>query len=85
MPSWSAAGAVRGLLAGETGEMVTLLPLSDHGETGYSFVALEAVAEVERPIPAAWTRDGAIPVGDEFFSISGAADWRACALLCSFW
>jgi ATP-dependent phosphofructokinase / diphosphate-dependent phosphofructokinase len=58
---------VRGLLAGETGKMVTLLPLRDGGETGYSFVPLDAVAEVERPIPAAWTRDGAIPVGDEFF------------------
>ncbi len=60
-------GAVRGLLAGETGKMVALLPLRDAGETGYSFVPLDAVAEVERLIPAAWTRDSAIPVGDEFF------------------
>ncbi|MFZ0338504.1 MAG: diphosphate--fructose-6-phosphate 1-phosphotransferase [Terracidiphilus sp.] len=60
-------GAVRGLLAGETGKMVALLPLRDVGENGYSFVPLDAVAEVERPIPATWTRDGAIPVGDEFF------------------
>ncbi len=59
--------AVRGLLAGETGKMVALLPLCDAGETGNSFVPLDAVAEVERPIPAEWTRDGAIPVGDEFF------------------
>ena len=59
--------AVRGLLAGETGKMVALLPLGDAGETCTSFVPLDAVAEVERPIPAAWTRDGAIPVGDEFF------------------
>jgi 6-phosphofructokinase 1 len=59
--------AVRGLLAGETGKMVALLPLRDPGETGTSFVPLDEVAEVERPIPAAWTRDGAIPVGDEFF------------------
>jgi 6-phosphofructokinase 1 len=59
--------AVRGLLAGETGKMVALLPLRVPGETGTSFVPLDAVAEVERPIPAAWTRDGAIPVGDEFF------------------
>jgi 6-phosphofructokinase 1 len=59
--------AVRGLLAGETGKMVALLPLGDAGEAGTSFVPLDAVAEVERPIPAAWTRDGAIPVGDEFF------------------
>jgi 6-phosphofructokinase 1 len=59
--------AVRGLLAGETGKMVALLPLGDAGGTGTSFVPLDAVAEVERPIPAAWTRDGAIPVRDEFF------------------
>jgi len=59
--------AVRGLLAGETGKMVALLPLGDAGEAGTSLVPLEAVAEVERPIPAAWTRDGAIPVGNEFF------------------
>ena len=45
-------GAVRGLLAGETGKMVALLPLRDAGENGYSFVPLDAVAEVERPIPA---------------------------------
>jgi hypothetical protein len=59
--------AVRGLLAGETGKMVALLPLRDAGGTGTSFVPLDAVAEVERPIPVAWIRDGAIPVGDEFF------------------
>jgi ATP-dependent phosphofructokinase / diphosphate-dependent phosphofructokinase len=59
--------SVRGLLEGESGKMVALLPLDDAGGTGTSFVPLETVAEVERPIPAAWTRDGAIPVGDEFF------------------
>jgi hypothetical protein len=46
---------------------LALLPLRDAGKTGISFVPLHAVAEVEGPIPAAWTRDGAIPVGDEFF------------------
>jgi 6-phosphofructokinase 1 len=59
--------AVRGLLAGETGKMVILLPLREPGENGTSLVPLNEVAEVERPIPDAWTRDGAIPVGDEFF------------------
>lgn len=59
--------AVRGLLAGETGKMVSLLPLEDPGATGYAFVELSKVAEIERPIPASWTADGAIPVSDRFF------------------
>jgi ATP-dependent phosphofructokinase / diphosphate-dependent phosphofructokinase len=59
--------AVRGLLAGETENMVSLKPLSEPGETGYTFVPLSEVAQVERPIPAEWTHEGAIPVGDAFF------------------
>lgn len=59
--------AVRGLLAGETGKMVALLPLEDPGATGYAFVELSNVVEIERPIPASWTADGAIPVNDRFF------------------
>jgi 6-phosphofructokinase 1 len=59
--------AVRGLVAGEAEKMVSLLPLEDPGETGYAFVPLANVAEVERPIPAEWINDGAIPVSDRFF------------------
>lgn len=59
--------AVRGLLAGETQKMVSLIPLDEPSETGYEFVTLDKVAEVERPIPVAWTREGEIPVGERFF------------------
>ena len=58
--------AVRGLLAGESGKMVSLLPLSNPGKNEYDFVPLEEVAEIERPIPAEWIGDGAIPVLDAF-------------------
>ena len=59
--------AVRGLLAGETAKMVSLLPLDARTETGYEFVPLEEVAETERPIPPEWIGDGPIPVNDKFF------------------
>lgn len=59
--------AVRALLAGETEKMVALLPLDAPGKTGYTFVPLSEVAEIERPIPAAWTCDGPIPVTNAFF------------------
>jgi ATP-dependent phosphofructokinase / diphosphate-dependent phosphofructokinase len=63
--------AVRGLLAGETEKMVALLPLDAQRDTGYEYVALERVAEVERPIPAEWIGDGAIPVEESFFRYLG--------------
>jgi 6-phosphofructokinase len=59
--------AVRGLLAGETEKMVSLLPLDARSETGYEFVPLEKVAEKERPIPAEWISENAIPVKEGFF------------------
>lgn len=60
--------AVRSLLAGESDKMVSLLPLRDAmGASECSLVAIHEVAGVERPIPAAWIRDAAIPVTDEFF------------------
>jgi 6-phosphofructokinase 1 len=59
--------AVRGLLAGETEKMVSLLPLNAQSETSYAFVPLDEVAEAERPIPPEWIGDGAIPVKDNFF------------------
>ncbi|MGH9590974.1 MAG: diphosphate--fructose-6-phosphate 1-phosphotransferase [Terracidiphilus sp.] len=58
--------AVRGLLDGETDKMVALRPLSDPRECGYEYVPLQRVAEVEKPIPAEWTRDAAIPVTGAF-------------------
>lgn len=60
--------AVRGLLAGDTEKMVSLLPLGNSGGKGYTLVPLKKVAEVERPIPADWICDGAIPVGENFFA-----------------
>jgi 6-phosphofructokinase 1 len=63
--------AVRGLLAGETEKMVSLLPLKDCGNSGYELVALDRVAEVERPIPAEWIGEGAIPVKESFFEYLG--------------
>lgn len=59
--------AVRGLLAGETEKMVSLLPLANSEGRGYTYVPLKVVAEVERPIPANWICDGAIPVREPFF------------------
>lgn len=69
--------AVGGLRAGETEKMVALLPLAGAKQTGakqagdraagFSFVPLREVAEIERPIPAAWTAAGAIPVNAGFF------------------
>lgn len=59
--------AVRGLLAGETEKMVSLLPLNAPSETDCAFVPLEMVAEKARPIPREWIGDGAIPVKAKFF------------------
>ena len=60
--------AVRSLLAGETEKMVCLLPLRDAaGASECSLVPMREVAGVERPIPAPWISDGAIPVTDKFF------------------
>jgi 6-phosphofructokinase 1 len=58
---------VRALLAGQSGQMVSLLPLEAPGETGCALVPLAGVVHIERPIPAAWTADGAIPVKNRFF------------------
>lgn len=58
--------AVRGLLDGETEKMVSLLPL-DARDYGYEYVDLDRVAGVEKPIPAVWTSEAAIPVRDRFF------------------
>ena len=57
---------VRALLAGQSGQMVSLLPLSA-AAPGYTLVPLAQVAEIERLIPAAFTRDGPIPVNPSFF------------------
>lgn len=59
------AGA-QALAAGETEKMVSLLPLGN--EPGYQLVPFSEVADAERPLPAAWIHDAAIPVGDRFFS-----------------
>lgn len=58
---------VQGLLAGETGKMVSLLPLRGTSQPNYKLVALHDVAGIERPMPAEWLGDGAIPVNESFF------------------
>ncbi len=57
---------VLGLLTGESAKMVSLLPLQSKTETGYEFVPLNSVSQVERPIPADWICAGAISVKDSF-------------------
>jgi 6-phosphofructokinase 1 len=57
---------VRALAAGETEKMVSLLPLGTESE--YELVSLSKVADAERPLPAEWIHNAAIPVGDEFFN-----------------
>jgi 6-phosphofructokinase 1 len=54
------------MAAGETEKMVSLLPLGT--ESGYKLVPLSEVADVERPLPAEWIQDAAIPVGERFFN-----------------
>jgi len=57
---------VRAIAAGETEKMVSLLPIGT--ERGYELVPLSEVADAERPLPAEWILDAAIPVGDRFFN-----------------
>ena len=57
---------VRALAAGETEKMVSLLPIGT--ESGYELVPLSEVSDAERPLPAEWILDAAIPVGDRFFN-----------------
>lgn len=59
---------VRALVAGETEKMVALLPLGFAKESGYELVPFSKVADVERPFPAEWILDAAIPVGEQFFN-----------------
>jgi 6-phosphofructokinase 1 len=58
---------VRGLLAWETEKMISLLPLHTSDVSGYAFVPLSEVAGIERPVPATWIRENAIPVNEKFF------------------
>ncbi len=62
---------VTGLLAGESDKMVSLLPLENKRESGYEFVPLSSVSQVERPIPADWICGDAIPVKEGFFKYLG--------------
>ncbi|MGD0479397.1 MAG: diphosphate--fructose-6-phosphate 1-phosphotransferase [Terracidiphilus sp.] len=57
---------VRAMAAGETEKMVSLLPIGT--ESGYELVPLSEVADAERPVPAEWILDAAIPVGDRFIN-----------------
>jgi 6-phosphofructokinase 1 len=57
---------VRAMAAGETEKMVSLLPIGT--ENGHELVPLSEVADAERPLPAEWILDAAIPVGDKFFN-----------------
>ena len=57
---------VRGLVAGHSGEMVSLLPLKSAGQSEYEFVGLEKVAGVERYIPSEWLYDAPVPLKEPF-------------------
>ncbi len=58
---------VRALGRGETEKMVALLPLGSPGSIGHELVPFNQVANQERPFPAEWMRDAAIPIGEQFF------------------
>ncbi len=61
------AAGVRALLAGQTDQMVALLPLvNHHAETG--LVRISEVAGIERHIPTAWLTGGPLAVSDAFRS-----------------
>ena len=57
---------VRALLAGESDKMVSLVPLRANHGAGYGYVPLKAVAGIDRPLPAGWISESAIPVNDKF-------------------
>jgi ATP-dependent phosphofructokinase / diphosphate-dependent phosphofructokinase len=57
---------VRALARGETEKMVSLLPIASPGECGVELVPFAKVAETERPLPAEWISNAAIPVGEGF-------------------
>ena len=57
---------VRAMAAGESEKMVSLLPIENDSE--YELVPFSKVADAERPLPAEWILDAAIPVGDRFFN-----------------
>lgn len=59
--------AVQGLIRGETGKMVSLLPLGSASSEKTTLVPLAAVAGLDRPLPAEWRTDCAIPVTEGFF------------------
>lgn len=58
--------AVQALVAGESDQMVALLPLAEDGGPGYRLVPLAEVAGVERPIPAEWLDGGPLAVTEKF-------------------
>lgn len=60
-------GGVRALFLGLTEKMVSLAPLHAPSDPGYDFVALSQVAGIEKPVPAEWLCDHAIPVKEAFF------------------
>ncbi len=72
---------VRALAAGETEKMVSLLPLSREQIADMSWFHSSEVADAERPLPAEWILDAAIPVGDEFFNYVKTVGGRTDAVL----
>lgn len=59
------AAGVHALLAGETGKMVSLLPLGS-GNESHQLVPIAEVAGIERTIPASWLTSGPLAVSDAF-------------------
>lgn len=58
--------AVQALVDGESGEMVSLRPLSSTADAGYELVPLALVAGHERLIPAEWLSGGPLAVNEGF-------------------
>jgi ATP-dependent phosphofructokinase / diphosphate-dependent phosphofructokinase len=60
--------AVRGLIRGESEKMVSLLPVTAASAETTTLVPLAAAAGLDRPLPAEWLTNGAIPVTQAFFT-----------------
>jgi ATP-dependent phosphofructokinase / diphosphate-dependent phosphofructokinase len=59
--------AVRGLISGETGKMVSLQPIDLASGGATTLVSLANVAGLDRPLPGEWLTDCAIPLTQAFF------------------
>lgn len=63
--------AVRALLSGKTGQMVSLRPIDDASKPAFELIPLADAAGPRRALPAAWLEDGPLAVGDAFRQYAG--------------